>query len=99
MKGIDIARYEVAKDLGLLYRIEGEEKPHSKLDEALDFQDVNGRKLGNNPAVLDLLDMVYRKLYKGSVPIPGMQEPGAGGGGAFSDDFYRNPMQGSAVPK
>lgn len=93
MKGIDIARYELAKELGFLYRVEGDEKPHSKLDDALDMPDAKGRKLGNQPAILDLLNMVYTTRYKESSPIPGTQEPGSAGGGAFSHEFYANPAK------
>lgn len=91
LKGIDIARYKYAEANGLLYRVEGEDKPRSKLDDALDMVDATGRKLGNQPVILDLLYHTYVRDWKASVPIPGSEEPGAAKGGTFSDDFYEKP--------
>ena len=92
MKEIDMCRMGLAKDLGLTYRVEGDDALHSKLDDALNARDVNGRCLGNNPAILQLLNFVYDRQYKESMPvITGGEEPGSTGKGMFSKDFYQNP--------
>jgi hypothetical protein len=91
MKGIDLARDNLASDLGLTYREEGSDELRSRLDDALDRTDANGRKLGNDPAILDMLDYIYGRLYRESSPIPGAAERGDGKGGVFSKEFYDRP--------
>jgi hypothetical protein len=90
MQGIEITRNQLADELGLAYMVDGQKM--SKLDDALDMVDANGRRLGDNPAILDLFDHVYNKLYREASPIPGTQEPGATGDGVFSDGFYNRPI-------
>lgn len=97
MKEVGIARMGIAKDLGCTYKDgtrdeSGIEIIKSRLDDALDVVDANGRRLGNNPIVLQMLNLVHDKLYKEAVPVDGggSNEPGAGGDGVFSNDFYNN---------
>lgn len=96
MKEVDMCRELAAKDLNLNYKDPADpEKQHSKLDDALNMKDVNGRCLGNHPAMLDFLNLFYDKQYKESNPVlTGGEEPGSTGDGTFSKKFYENPTPG-----
>lgn len=90
MKGVEIARTQAAKALNLGYRNDADEVC-SKLDDALDTKDANGRRLGNNPAILQLLDYAYNNLWREAEPVGGSAGTGDKAGGVMSDSFYANP--------
>lgn len=99
MKETKIARLGLAKDLGCTYR-DGEKDENgvellkSKLDDALDVVDANGNKLGNNPIISQMMNLIHDKLYKQHIPVDGS---GSGDGvkddGVLSPAFYANPTK------
>lgn len=91
MKEIDITRAQITEKLNLGYR-DKDGNMKSKLDDALDMRDENGRALGNSPVILQVLNYVYDNLFKEHEPVVGAGvEPGSVGGGVLSDGFYKNP--------
>jgi hypothetical protein len=93
LKNITLCRMKLADKLKLPTQADDEGNMRSALDDALDMEDVAGKKLGNHPAMLSLLEYVFDTQFAESPPISGSPEPGASGGGAFSDSFYDNPKQ------
>jgi len=95
MKEIPLCRAKLAEELGLSVRqdkdADGNTILRSALDDALEMRDVNNRALGNNPAILQLLNYVYDNLFREAEPVASAGAPGAPSGGVLSDAFYGNP--------
>ena len=95
MENIKRLRMMHATELGLTYQIEndvdekGNSIIHSKLDDALNAKDVNGRLLGNHPVILQWLDHIWEKYEADGQPVlaSGGVE-GGGAGAALSKEFY-----------
>jgi len=81
IENIGRVRLHVAQELGMTYK-EGDEV-RSKLDDALNAVDKNGRKMGNNPAFLNMMNYFYEKGIGEGVPVGGAGETGKAESSAF----------------
>jgi len=87
MEGIRRLRMHAAEEMGVTYPAtneKGEEVIGSKLDDALDRKDAQGKKLGNHPIIMQFLSWIYDSYMAEGEPVE-VAGPAQGKGRGFFD--------------